>query len=112
MFMVALAAMSLASCSNDNVIETAKPGEIKFNATTANASRAAAVYSATELMPKFTVNAAYLAEGETTYRNYIQNAAYLGINHPKIHRKQQKCVIIEKIETLGGLPYGCIRIDY
>ena len=73
MFMVALAAMSLASCSNDNVIETAKPGEIKFNATTANASRAAAVYSATELMPKFTVNAAYLADGETTYRNYIQN---------------------------------------
>ena len=73
MFMVALAAMSLASCSNDNVIETAKPGEIKFNATTANASRAAAVYSATELMDKFTVNAAYKAEGESTYRNYIQN---------------------------------------
>ena len=43
MFMVALAAMSLASCSNDNVIENAKPGEIKFNATTANASRGAAV---------------------------------------------------------------------
>lgn len=72
MFMVALAAMSLASCSNDNVVEVPQPDEIKFNVVAANAGRAANVYSASNTMDQFSVYAAFQLTGESTHRSYIE----------------------------------------
>ena len=72
MFMVALAAMSLASCSNDSVVEVPQPDEIKFNVVAANAGRAANVYSASNTMDQFSVYAAFQLTGESTHRSYIE----------------------------------------
>lgn len=71
-FMVALAAMSLASCSNDSVVEVPQPDEIKFNVVAANAGRAANVYSASNKMEQFSVYAAFQLAGESTHRSYIE----------------------------------------
>lgn len=71
-FMVALAAMSLASCSNDSVVEVPQPDEIKFNVVAANAGRAANVYSASNTMEQFSVYAAFQLTGESTHRSYIE----------------------------------------
>lgn len=72
MFMVALAAMSLASCSNDNVVDVPQPDEIKFNVGTANAGRATNVYGKANTMDQFSVYASFQLTGENTYRSYIE----------------------------------------
>ena len=59
MFMMALAAMSLASCSNDSVVEVPQPDAIKFNVLTQRGSRASAIYSEENTMNDFYVYATY-----------------------------------------------------
>lgn len=57
-FVAAIAAMSLASCSNDDVIEV-KQDEIKFNVVTNRASRAANIYCNNNMPEDFKVYAFY-----------------------------------------------------
>lgn len=70
MFLMALAAMSLVSCSNDNVVEVPQPDAIKFNVMTQVNSRAANLYGADAKM-NFNVYAAYKGS-DNQYKSYIQ----------------------------------------
>ncbi len=58
LFLAALAAMSLASCSSDDVIEV-KQDAITFEVVSDNASRASIIYSATNMPEKFKVYAVH-----------------------------------------------------
>ena len=64
LFLVALATLSLASCSNDDVLSL-KKDEININVVGSNGSRASEIYSANNLHKEFYVSALY-QDGETT----------------------------------------------
>lgn len=64
LFLVALAATALASCSQDEIVEVQQDA-IKFNVVTENQTRAADVYCQNNLMSKFTVYGTYTADGTT-----------------------------------------------
>jgi hypothetical protein len=65
------AAMLLAACSNDEVIDV-KQDPITFNVTTENVARSRAVSISTSTnLEKFTLYADYTASGETTSSTYI-----------------------------------------
>ncbi len=71
-FLVALAAMSLVSCSNDEVLDLQKD-EIKLNVVTQNASRANELYNANNLHKEFYVSAVYKENAnDSQYKLYIE----------------------------------------
>lgn len=65
LFFVALAAMTMVSCSNDETVEF-KQDEVRFNVVADNASRASELYSSDNLHDNFYVAAAYRENASDT----------------------------------------------
>ena len=63
MFLVAIAATALASCTSDELVQVNNGNEIKFAIAADNDSRAATVFCNANLMPGFQVYAGYQNEG-------------------------------------------------
>ncbi len=63
MFLVAIAATALASCTSDDLVQVNNGNEIKFAIAADNDSRAATVFCNNNLMPGFQVYAGYQNEG-------------------------------------------------
>lgn len=63
MFLVAIAATALASCTSDDLVQVNNGNEIKFAIAADNDSRAATVFCNANLMPGFQVYAGYQNEG-------------------------------------------------
>lgn len=63
MFLVAIAATALASCTSDELVQVNNGNEIKFAIAADNDSRAATVFCNNNLMPGFQVYAGYQNEG-------------------------------------------------
>lgn len=72
-FMVAAAALILASCSNDAVVDL-KQNEITFSVATENSSRAANVYCANNMMDNFSLWAT--VPTEEGVKDYIKGDVY------------------------------------